>query len=250
MDYQDYFELRRRAERRLTVITMWPLLAFQAAAYFLMMIRSPLDLGIPILAFIGAAGIMAVTFGVYRWRTAANRERRRDAIDETLEDAVETGWPVEDPAPRELRLLASLLDDDMETRAGTGRAAVWASAAATLLWMPTYVLAGSLMYRDMWGPWQIVYVFLFMVWLAISGGFMFLHQRQRGQSDERVKATLQRVSRPLAGKLKRPAEAPWWRDEDDEADEKPKRAIWNDEMDVRLGDEGEISDRTSSAAKG
>jgi len=242
VEYQDYLELRRRAEKRLTVISIWPLVMFQATAYVLMMIRDPRDLGIPWLAFVGAAGITAVTFGIYRWRTAANRKVRRHAIDDTLEGAVEIGWLVEDPTPRELRMIASLLDDDMETRAGLGRVAIWASAAAALLWLPTYVLAGSLMYREMWGPWQVLYAFLFMFWLAISGGFMFLHQRQRRQSERRVNITLQRASRPMADKPKRPAEAPWWRDEDDEVAEKPKRGTWNDEVSAQPGDDGEISD--------
>ena len=249
MDLHDYLELRRRTEKRLTVISIWPLLIFQAAAYFLMMIRGAYDLGIPLLAFAGAAGFTAVTLGIYRWRTAANRKVRRRAIDAMLEDAAEIGWPVEDPTPREMRMLTSLLDDDMETRAGIGRVVIWASAAAAVLWLPTYMLAGSLMYRDMWGPWQVLYAFLFIFWLTISGGFMFLHQRQRRKSEGRVNAALQRASRPMADKPKRPAEAAWWRDDDNEADEKPKRAIWNDEVDARLGDDGEFSDRTSSAAR-
>lgn len=242
MDYADYAELRRRAEKRLTVISAWPLVLAQGAGYLLMAIRSPLDLGIPMLATMFAAGFTGVAFLVYRQRTAANRRARREAIDGALEEAVDAGWPIEEPSLRDLRLLATLLDDDMDTRAGIGRVVVWSSAAAVLVWVLTFVVAGSLMYREMWGPWQIIYPFIYTVWLGMFGAFALLHRGQRRQSEQRIRAALRRASGRLISKPKRAAEAPWWTDDEQPALDKRKRTAPDEEWLPALDDDGEIAD--------
>ena len=240
MDYADYAELRRRAEKRLTRLSAWPLVLFQGTAYFLMMIRNPLDLGIPMLATLMAFGIGGVLLFVYRRLTAANKQVRRRAIDETLDDAIETGWPLEDPTPRELRLMASLLDDDMEARSGMGRVVVWSAAAAVMIWLFTYMMAGSMMYLEMFGPYQVIYPLIFMFWLAVLGGLTFGHRQVRKASAERVRTALKRATVWNPAKPKRAVEAPWWNEDFD--DEKPKRIVVEEEEVVRVDDDGELPD--------
>ena len=246
MEYQDYLELRRRAEKRLMLITAWPFVAFQSFAFTLMFLRSPQEFYFAFLAGCGGLLFTAGTLLLVRKRTAANRERRRDAIDETLEDAVEIGWPIEEPSPRELRLLASLLDDDLETRAGFGKAMVWLSAIGAVLWLPAFLTANA---DSGIIPFQGTGVEFFALWLLMLGGTALYQRRARHAASRRVRAALGRATVWSNRKRTRPAEAAWWRDDDNEADEKPKRAIWNDEMNARLGDDGEFSDRTSSAAR-
>lgn len=248
MNHSIYLELRRRAEKRLTILTIWPLVTFQIIFYGLMLIRSPYDLGIPLVATLMSFCIIPATNLIVRRRTAANRRVRRAAIDGALEDAIEMGWPLEDPTPRQLRLLAALLDDDLETRAGIGRVMVWSSIVAAICWVLTYAASMSVLYSARADAGASL--FYFTVWLAALGVFRWFHARSRRASGQRVQAALARAGDSMPVKAKRPAEAPWWRDEDDEPGEKLKHDVWNDEADVLLGDDGEISDRTSSTARG
>ncbi len=235
MDYADYAELRRRAEKRLTIISVWPFLLVQAVAYLLMFARSDPDLGIPMFAGVAAAGTAIATTLIYRRRTAANRAVRRAAIDETLEDAVSIGWPIEDPTPRELRLLAALLDDDLETRAGIGKVMVWATVLGALFWFPTFFMAfngtGII-------PFQGTGFEFFLLWLIALGAFRHFHQRTRHVADGRVRAALERATVWSGDKAKR-AEAPWWND--DEEFEKPKRND-SDIPPPAIADDGEFDD--------
>lgn len=243
MEYQDYLELRRRAEKRLTSISAWPFVAFQSIAFTLMFMRSSQEFYFAFLAGCGGLVFTAGTLLLVRKRTAANRERRRDAIDETLEGTVETGWPIEEPSPRELRLLASLLDDDLETRAGFGKAMVWLSAIGAALWLPAFLAANT--DRGII-PFQGTGFEFFVLWLLMLGGTALYQRRVRHAASRRVQAALDRATVWSNGKRRRPSEAAWWNDEDDAADEKPKRAIGNDEVDARLGDDGEINNDVST----
>lgn len=241
MDYQDYLELRRRAEKRLTVISAWPFVAFQSVAYLLMFGRSSQQFAIAFLAGCVSLIFTAGTYQLVRRRTATNREQRRDAIDVTLEDAVATGWPLEEPSPRELRLLASLLDDDLETRAGFGKTMVWLTAIGATLWLPAFYTANM---NTGIIPFQGTGLEFFALWLFMlaSAGLMLYHRRARKAAERRVRTTLERTSSGWnTAKLKRPPEAPWWRDEDEDAGEKLKREAWDDETGAPLGDDGELS---------
>lgn len=243
MTYPAYLELRRRAEKRLMVLKAGPLLSFQIIFYGLMVIRAPYDGGVPLLAAGMSICIIAAMFVLYRVRTAANRKVRRAAIDGALEDMVETGWPLEDPSPRQLRLLAVLLDDDLETRAGYGRALIWSSIAAAIGWVLTL--------------WQISYLSVYRIqgygleflafWLLLLGGLTLYHQRARKAAERRVRAALDGTSSWNTAKPKRLAEAPWWHDEDDAPGEKPKRTAWDDEAELLIGDDGELNGGNEAA---
>lgn len=236
MDYDDYAELRRRAERRLTVIPAWPFVAFQAAACAAMLIRDPFDRGIPFLAGIGAFGLLVIAAVIYVTRTAANRRLRRTVIDETLRDAVEMGWPLEAPSARELRLSAALLDDDLETRADSGRVILWSMGGAWLLWIVLYFATGAYSY----GTGLVAVAGSFVLWLAGLGGLSFFQQRRRRAADKRVRGALERATVWSGHKTKRTLEAPWWTDDDDV--EKPKRLVMEEEELLRAADDGELPD--------
>lgn len=237
MDFADYAELRRRAEKRLTVLTVWPLVAFQVTFYGLMVIRSPYDLGIPFLATLMSFCIIPALLLLTRRRTAANKRVRRPAIDETLKDAVEMDWPLEDPTPRQLRMLAALLDDDMETRAGIGRMLVWSSISASVFWVFTYAAAVSNPYSYQVN--NVASPFFLVAWIGTLGILRWSHERARRASQRRVETALARASDLTSVKAKRPAEAPWWHDEDE--DEKPKRLGDDFEGNVWLTEDGELS---------
>ena len=239
-----YLELRRRAEKRVTVLGAGPLLAFQVLFYGLMLIRSPYDMGIPMLATIMSFCIVVAMTLLYRRRTAANKAVRRRAIDDTLTDALDMGWPLDNPTPRELRLLAALLDDDMDTRAGYGRVMVWSSLLAAILWPITYFAALSATFS--WTLYDENMVMLFGFWLVGWGGMTLVHRRARRASDQRVQAALDQAGDWSMSKRKRPAEAPWWNEADEAPEEKPKTDAWAYEADVLLGDDGEIDDGMDS----
>jgi hypothetical protein len=242
MDFDDYAELRRRAERRLTVFSIWPLLLFQLVAYTLNVLRNPLDLAVPLLIVLAALGFMIWSVLRYRRRTAANRVVRRAAIDESLQEMVDTGWPLQDPSARELRLLASLLDDDLEARAGTGRAVVLASiVAATLQWPLVFFYAGS---RSYYTNMSDLTTFFFLLWLIVFGALLFVQARRRKIAGRRVRSALSRAGVWNPAKPKRSAEAPWW-SEDDEV-EKPKRLLMEEEEVLRMDDDGELPSRRLS----
>jgi hypothetical protein len=237
MDFADYAELRRRAEKRLTVLTVWPLVAFQVIMYALMLMRSPYDLGLPLLATVVSLCFVPAALLIHRRRTAASRAVRRRAIDETLEDSIEMGWPLEDPTPRQLRLMAALLDDDLETRAGIGRVLVWSSVAAVFLWVLTYADAST----HQWMGWSTgTSVFFFVAWVALLSVLRAVHGRARRAAEQRVTTALARAGDTMPHKAKRPVEAPWWRDEDDI--EKPKRLAEPPDGGQWLGEDGELTD--------
>ncbi|MFN8378292.1 MAG: hypothetical protein U0452_06425 [Anaerolineae bacterium] len=244
MEYQDYLELRRRAEKRLMLISAWPFVAFQSFAYLLMFMQYPQDLFVAFFAGCGALLFTAGTLLLVRRRTAANRERRRQVIDETLEDAVSTGWPIEEPSPRELRLLASLLDDDLETRAGFGKAMVWLTALATALWLPSAYFAvretGII-------PFQGSGIEFFTIWLFTLGGVSFFQRRARRAADRRVRAALDRATVWSHRKRRHPSEATWWDDDGETPAEKPKREATSQDAPWQLDDDGELQDDSNVA---
>jgi hypothetical protein len=247
MDYDDYAELRRRAEKRLTVVPVWPLLLFQAIAYFMMMARHPQDFGTPTIAFLSAAGITGISWFVHRRRSAANKSVRRAAIDDTLQEMLDTGWPIEDPTARDLRLLAIILDEDIEARAGWSFMAVQSGAAAVIGWVVTFIVASSLSIGPNYGPTFLIYVFLFLIWLLSVMGFRWLQLRQRRQSETRARTILARTSGRLTGKPKRSVEAPWW-DEDADPD-KPRRVLLEEDEMLRVEDDGELPDEFTLASR-
>jgi hypothetical protein len=212
----------------------------QILFYVLMLIRSQYDLGIPMLATLISFGAVIAMTLIYRRRTAANKAVRRRAIDDTLTDALDMGWPLEDPTPREMRLLAALLDDDMETRAGYGRVMVWSSLLAAILWPLTYYAAANALYTMTLYSANILMLFAF--WLIGWGGMSLAHRRARRAADRRVQTALDQAGEWSTSKRKRPAEAPWWNEEYDAPEEKPKTDAWAYEADVLLGDDGEMDD--------
>ncbi|MFN8378293.1 MAG: hypothetical protein U0452_06430 [Anaerolineae bacterium] len=238
MNYTIFVELRRRAEKRLIVLKAGPLLTFQLLFYGLMVVRAQDDLGIPTLATLMSFCIVAAMWFLYRARTAANRRVRRTAIDRTLEDSIEMGWPLENPSPRQLRLLAGLLDDDLETRAEFGRSLIALSVMAAIGWVLTLWQTSYMAIYDLQG-----YGLEFLaLWLVAFGGLMLLSKRPRKAAEQRVRAALEGAGAWDVNKKKRPTEAPWWRDDADEATEKPKHESWANEADGVLGDDGEFND--------
>jgi hypothetical protein len=244
MDYADYAELRRRAEKRLTILSIWPFAAFQVATTGLAVLFGPNNLNFIFVAGVGAFGLMLASAFIQRGRTAANRAVRRRAIDETLDDAVEMGWPLEDPTPRELRLMAALLDDDLEVRAGMGRVIVWSMASAWILWILTFFAAVS------FSPsWQLAGLMGGLV-LWISGLTLMgsVQQRARRASEARVRSALSRSSVWNPAKPKRSAEAPWWQEEADDAG-KPKRVALDDVLSAYEGDDWDRDDAAWDARR-
>jgi hypothetical protein len=242
MDFVDYIELRRRAEKRLANFSIWPLLLFQCFAYGLVIIGGASSLVFPLLATLASFGLAGVSLFVYWRQTAANRAVRRRAIDETLEEAVDAGWPLENPSLRDLRLLATLLDDDLDTRSGQARAAVWSSLLAASLWPVTYLTAAYNQYAFS-ASFRFYGLLFFGVWLVACGGLWWSHRRTRHASTERTRSALVRASLWGVEKAKIAAEAPWWSEDDGEpALVKRKRTVLGEEISPLLDDDGEIAD--------
>ena len=246
MNYGDYLELRRRAEKRLTSVSAWPFLAFQSVAFVLMFLRGPHELTIAFLS--GCVGLVftAGTWMLVRQRSGANRERRREAIDETLDEAVSIGWPIEEPSPRELRLLASLLDDDLETRAGFGKAMVWLTAIGAVLWLPAVLLANA---DTGIIPFQGTGFEFFLLWLAMLGGTFIVQRRARRITDRRVRSVLDRATVWDPGKPKRQPEAAEWQDEYEAPAGKAKVQAAESEINWQLDADGEISDEPEATRR-
>jgi hypothetical protein len=235
MDYVDYTELRRRAEKRLTVLSVWPVVAYQLIAYAAVFLFNPSTYLLSVPAGVGAFFLMVLAFAVQPARTGANRKVRRRAIDDTLAYAEATGWPLENPTTRELRVAAALLDDDLETRAGVGHALQWSLAAAWGLWILTFIVG----YFFSPGAELIVLAGGFTLWFGVLGVLLFGHQQARRAADGRVRLALDRLAVNNPPRHKRDAAAPWW---DDEADsEKPKRVLLEEEEVLRVDDDGELS---------
>jgi hypothetical protein len=235
MDYLDYAELRRRAEKRLTVLPVWPVVAYQLFAYAAVFLFNGSNYLLSVPAGVGAFFLLVLAFVVHPSRTAANRNVRRRAIDDTLAYAEATGWPLENPTARELRVAAALLDDDLETRAGVGRALQWSLAAAWGLWILTFLVG----YFYSPGAEFIALAGNFILWFGLLGILLFAHQQARRAADGRVRSALDRLALNSPPRRKRDGAAPWW---DDQAEqEKPKRVLLEEET-LRVDDDGELAD--------
>jgi hypothetical protein len=128
----------------------------------------------------------------------------------------------------------------MDTRAGYGRMLVWSSVLAAILWPVTYFAAVNAQFSMT--LLEVNIVTMFVIWATALGGMTLVHRRARRVADARVQTALDQSDTWSTSKKKRPAEAPWWRDEADEADEKLKRDAVADQAELLLDDDGEFYD--------